>query len=67
MQNEDVTEQRIRELAYHLWETNGKPEGSANRYWDQAEAQLWERQNQRSLDLLRLQRYGSPPNRDRHA
>lgn len=29
-------EDRIRELAYQLWEADGKPEGKATTYWQHA-------------------------------
>ena len=29
-------EERIRELAYQLWEADGKPEGKATTYWQHA-------------------------------
>jgi hypothetical protein len=29
-------EQRVRERAYHLWETDGKPHGRDVEYWDRA-------------------------------
>ncbi len=28
--------QRIRERAYHLWESEGRPEGQADEYWERA-------------------------------
>lgn len=33
-------EQRIRERAYRLWEEDGRPEGQADAYWQQAEQQV---------------------------
>lgn len=30
------SEQRIRELAYQIWETEGCPEGQCERHWDMA-------------------------------
>jgi Protein of unknown function (DUF2934) len=42
MDEHQIKEQRIRELAYKLWEERGKPDGSANRFWEHAEAQLRE-------------------------
>lgn len=30
------TEQRIRERAHQLWETEGRPEGGADAYWHRA-------------------------------
>jgi len=29
-------EQRIRELAYQIWESEGKPEGQTDRHWEMA-------------------------------
>jgi len=31
-----LKEQRIRELAYQIWETEGCPHGEADRHWQQA-------------------------------
>jgi hypothetical protein len=31
-----VREERIRERAYHLWESEGKPEGRAVEFWERA-------------------------------
>ena len=31
-----VNEDQIREYAYHLWETEGKPLGQAERHWCEA-------------------------------
>jgi hypothetical protein len=36
----EINEQRVRELAYELWEANGRPDGSANRFWGEALAQV---------------------------
>ncbi len=36
----DVSEERIRERAYHLWEQDGSPEGKADEYWDKALKQI---------------------------
>jgi hypothetical protein len=30
-------EQRIRERAYRMWESDGRPEGMADHYWNTAE------------------------------
>ena len=30
-------EQRIRELAYQMWEAEGRPEGRAEHYWNRAQ------------------------------
>ncbi len=30
----------IRELAYRMWEEAGRPEGAADRFWREAEAQV---------------------------
>lgn len=32
----NTEEQRIREFAYQIWETEGKPEGQAERHWQMA-------------------------------
>lgn len=31
-----VEEKRIREFAYQIWESEGKPEGQEDRHWDMA-------------------------------
>jgi hypothetical protein len=31
---------RIRERAYHLWESDGRPEGREQEYWERAEAMI---------------------------
>ncbi|MFK8330519.1 DUF2934 domain-containing protein [Pseudomonas sp. BJa5] len=31
-----VEEKRIREFAYQIWESEGKPEGQESRHWDMA-------------------------------
>ena len=42
-----VDEKRIREFAYQIWESEGKPEGQEERHWDmarklaEAEALAW--------------------------
>ena len=38
-------EQRIRERAYRMWESEGRPEGRAEQYWHRAE-ELVEDENQ---------------------
>lgn len=37
-------EQRIRDLAYRMWEEDGRPEGRAAEYWQRAEAEVGRRQ-----------------------
>ncbi len=37
--NDTKREHRIRELAYHLWEADGRPEGRDQHHWEQAEIQ----------------------------
>ena len=34
--NPSIDEQRIRELAYQIWETEGCPNGQCDRHWDMA-------------------------------
>lgn len=36
----DTQENRIRILAYELWEKDGSPEGQADEYWDRARAMI---------------------------
>jgi hypothetical protein len=36
--NDPAHEQRVRERAYHLWETDGKPFGHDIEYWERARA-----------------------------
>ncbi|MBH3428359.1 DUF2934 domain-containing protein [Pseudomonas alkylphenolica] len=31
-----IEEKRIREFAYQIWESEGKPEGQESRHWDMA-------------------------------
>jgi Protein of unknown function (DUF2934) len=38
--NDTKREHRIRELAYHLWEADGRPEGRDQHHWEQAEIQI---------------------------
>jgi len=45
----DEQERLIRERAYQLWQTDGSPEGGAQKYWHQAR-ELIERET-RSRDL----------------
>lgn len=33
-------EQAVRELAYHLWERAGRPEGDGSNFWHEAELQF---------------------------
>jgi DUF2934 family protein len=33
-------EQRIRERAYQIWESAGRPEGKAAEHWQRAEAEI---------------------------
>jgi hypothetical protein len=33
-------EEKIRVRAYELWEKDGSPEGRADEYWEQAQAQI---------------------------
>ena len=42
MSENDITEQRIREVAYFLWEADDKPEGSADRYWERGRKHIFE-------------------------
>jgi hypothetical protein len=35
-----IDEQKIRERAYELWELDGKPDGTDQEYWRQAQVQL---------------------------
>lgn len=39
MPDED-REQRIRELAYAIWEQEGRPEGQSERHWETAETAI---------------------------
>ena len=39
-------EQRIRELAYELWEQAGRPSGGAEEYWYEAERRLRDESDQ---------------------
>lgn len=33
-------QRRVSEIAYHLWERHGRPEGEAERFWHEAERQF---------------------------
>ena len=60
MAQHEITEQRIRELAYKLWEEHGKPDGSANRFWEHAQALLREEQRNNIVPLrIKGRRSGS--------
>jgi hypothetical protein len=39
-QPERTLEERIRHRAYELWEQAGRPHGQAEKYWQQARAEL---------------------------
>lgn len=36
MSHDEQQEQHIRELAYRIWESEGRPEGQAIRHWHEA-------------------------------
>lgn len=36
LEEDSALEEKIRERAYHLWETNGKPMGNDLEYWERA-------------------------------
>ncbi|MFM0259992.1 DUF2934 domain-containing protein [Paraburkholderia sediminicola] len=38
-------EEQIRVRAYELWEKDGSPEGRADEYWEQGEAQIDEEED----------------------
>ncbi|MEZ2354805.1 DUF2934 domain-containing protein [Caballeronia sp. RCC_10] len=38
--NEPISEERIRELAFRLWEQAGCPEGRSEEFWDLAQTQV---------------------------
>jgi len=38
MASEQTREQRVREIAYRLWEQEGRPSGQDRRHWEMAEA-----------------------------
>jgi Protein of unknown function (DUF2934) len=40
LQTNPAREQRVRELAYHLWEADGKPYGRDVEYWERAREQI---------------------------
>lgn len=41
-------EQRIREIAYQLWQADGAPEGKSDHYWHRARELLETEQQERS-------------------
>ncbi len=53
-------ERRIREIAYHLWEQEGRPEGESDshRLWLAAEAQLEAEVTERKDEPRRRKRAG---------
>lgn len=50
-----VTEEKIRERAYLLWEEAGRPDGSGENFWLQAEKQIEEEQYFDSMILAEVQ------------
>ncbi len=40
MADTDIIEEKIRELAYQLWEQNGSPEGKDDQFWHAAREML---------------------------
>ncbi|HEV7323328.1 MAG TPA: DUF2934 domain-containing protein [Ensifer sp.] len=40
MQNEDEKYERIRQRAYAIWESEGRPEGQDKRHWEQARHEI---------------------------
>jgi hypothetical protein len=40
----ELTEDRVRELAYQLWEQNGSPEGRDEEFWQAAQKLLAEQE-----------------------
>jgi hypothetical protein len=41
MENRAIYEQRIRKLAYQLWEEAGRPDGMSDEFWRRARAQIF--------------------------
>jgi DUF2934 family protein len=55
-------EYRIRELAFHLWEAAGCPEGQAAHFWEEAERHVDAGQDERAeLDAVERKRKGPTP------
>jgi hypothetical protein len=48
-------DQRIRELAFQLWEQEGRPEGQADRHWAMAKSII------EGEDAVRRETEGEPP------
>jgi hypothetical protein len=40
MMADDMHEEKIRTLAYELWQKDGSPDGRADEYWETARAQV---------------------------
>jgi hypothetical protein len=40
MMADDMHEEKIRTLAYELWQKDGSPDGRADEYWEAARAQV---------------------------
>ena len=49
--NENL-EQRIRERAYALWQSDGSPDGRADEYWDLARRQLQAESDPDAPDMI---------------
>lgn len=56
------TEERIRELAYEIWETEGRPDGQDARHWEMATRLL---QSEQQGDLQPLPSKKSPTRKPR--
>lgn len=51
----DENEERIREVAYSLWQQEGYPDGEAERHWRMAKAMI------EKEDAERREQEGEPP------
>jgi rubrerythrin len=52
----DDREERIRQRAYAIWESEGRPEGEERRHWEKAERELAERDQRPPSDATNERR-----------
>jgi hypothetical protein len=43
-------EQRVRERAYQIWESEGRPEGKSDEYWRRAQAEIAVEESEADLE-----------------
>jgi hypothetical protein len=67
MQHVDHAEQRIRETAYRLWESDGRPAGQAERHWEMARKMAEEAERAPAPAAARGQSAGAAPAKSRRS